>query len=58
MFEMSRNGSGRVGSGRVGSGRVGSGRVGSGRVGSGREVVKSHGSGRVILTRSDPREEM
>ena len=28
VFEISRDGSGRVGSGRVGSGRVGSGRVG------------------------------
>ena len=62
----SRVGSGRVGSGRVGSGRVGSGRVASGRVrrcsnltgriGLGQEPFKYHGSGRIILTRSDPRE--
>ena len=45
------------GSSRVGSGGVGNltGRVGSGRVGSGQEVFQYHGSGRVSLTRSDPR---
>ena len=50
---------------RVGLGWVGSGRVnrcsksrGSGRVGVDQEVSESHGSGRVILTRSDPLEEI
>ena len=53
-----QNASGRVGSGqevlnfsRIGW-RIGSDQIGSGRV---RRCSKSHGSGRVTLTRSDPR---
>ena len=43
-------------SGRDLTGRVGLGQVGSGGVGWGQQVFKYRGSGRVILTRSDPRE--